>query len=103
MVMYIEACESGSMMTDLPEDIDGELNLNLSRPDPSPLPPPLGAARWLVSSPLGLHPVVGCLWAESIHELKKKKIKSILINESTVKQGNRWFLCLFFLHVSTYH
>ena len=29
--MYIEACESGSMMTDLPEDIDGELNLKLSR------------------------------------------------------------------------
>lgn len=26
MVFYIEACESGSMMTDLPADIEGELN-----------------------------------------------------------------------------
>lgn len=26
MVFYIEACESGSMMENLPDDIDGELN-----------------------------------------------------------------------------
>lgn len=30
MVFYIEACESGSMMTQLPDDIDGEQKFNSS-------------------------------------------------------------------------
>lgn len=30
MVFYIEACESGSMMTNLPDNIDGKLDFTLS-------------------------------------------------------------------------